>query len=280
MTEAETGRTEAWRSAVWASALDLGCGILGALAFRRTAWRPLSTMPQFAGMGALALLALLWWRRAPRAVCLALFSLDVASALVTSLAGANAEAHAGQLGQLYHSLEAGLFVIAVLSPSARLGGALIGAFTVAPFVQFSGWPEAIRQSVFLPDLWLIPMYAVIALVLLLYRRRSVRLQRLLSDARADRLTLERLARVSLALRDLANTPLQTLTTGVDLLRRKLGAEQVVLQSMEHALLRLHDLKRALAPFEQHVEWRPREESFDAVAQIEQIAADLGRSPGR
>jgi len=280
MTEAEIERKEAWRGAVWASALNLGCGFLGALVFRTTAWLPVWTMLQFAGVGALVLLALLWWRQAPRAVCLALFSLDVASALVTSLAGANAYAHAGQMGQLYQSLEASLFVIAILSPSARLGAMWTGIFTAAPFVQFSGWPEAIRQSVVLPDLWLIPMYALIAVVLLSHRRRSVRLQRLLSDARADRLTLERLARVSLALRDLANTPLQTLTTGVDLLRRKLVAQQVVLPSMERALLRLQDLKRALAPFEQHVEWRPREESFDAVAQIEQVAADLGRSPAR
>ena len=280
MTEEEIERKEAWRSAVWASALDLGCGVLGALVFRRTAWLPVWTMLQFAGVGALTLLVLLWWRRAPRVVCLALFSLDVASALVTSLAGANGSAHAGQMGQIYQSLETGLFVIAILSPSARLGAAWIAIFTAAPFVQFSGWPEAIRRTMLLLDLWLIPMYGAIAEVLLSYRRRSLRLQRLLSDARADRLTLEHLARVSLALRDLANTPLQTLTTGVDLLRRKLGAQQVVLQSMEHALLRLHDLKRALAPFEQHVEWRPREESFDAVAQIEQMAADLGRSPGR
>jgi hypothetical protein len=280
MTEAEIERNEAWRGAVWASALDLGCGVLGALAFLRTAWLPVWTMLQFAGVGALALVALLWWRGAPRAVCLALFSLDVASALVTSLRGANAYAHAGQMGQLYQSLEAGLFVIAILSPSAGLGAASIAVFGVAPFVQFYGWPDAIRQAVLTPDLWLIPMYAAIAVVLLLYRRRSVTLQRLLSNARADRLTVERLARVSLALRDLANTPLQTLTTGVDLLRRKVGAEQVVLQSMERALLRLHDLKRALAPFEQHVEWRPRDESFDAVAQIEQVAADLGHSPAR
>jgi hypothetical protein len=280
MNKLEIARKEAWQAAVWASALNAGVGVLGALAFRARPWLPMWAMVQFTAVGALTLIVLLAWRNAPRAACLVLFSFDVASALVASIGGAQAFVGAGQLGQLFESVRAGIIVLAIISPSVRLGVAWIGVFILAPFVQFYTWAPAIRDAVPPTDPWFIPIYGVVGTVLLLYRRRSVRLDHALSDARAERLTMERLARVSLALRDLANTPLQTLTTGVTLLRRKVEQPEEVLASMDRALVRLQGLRHALEPFEAHVHWEPQEESFDAIARIEQLAADLRRTPDR
>src|SRR5262249_6515323 len=142
-------------------------------------------------------------------------------------------------------------------------------------IEIYTWSEAIRQAMPPTDAWFVPIYAVVAIALLVHRRRSIHLERALSEARTERLTLERLARVSLALRDLANTPLQTLTAGMTLLRRDGQNHDQVLASMERALERLDGLRHALLPFEQHVEWRPHDESFDALVRIEQIAGELG-----
>ncbi len=280
MNKSETQRKEAWLAAVWASALNAGVGTLGVMIFHARAWLPTWAMMQFAVGGALALLVLVSYRSASRAVCLAFFSLDVLSALVTSTAGAHAFVHAGQLGQLFESAEAGMLVIAILSPSVRLGVAWIGVFVLTRLVQFYMWAPELRDAVPATDPAFLPVYGVIGVVLLLYRRRSARLSIALSDARAERLTMEQLAHVSLALRDLSNTPLQTLTIALTLLRCKAEPTEQILASMDRALARLKDLRHALEPFETHAHWDQRYESFDAVARIEQLAADLARTPAR
>src|SRR5262249_15203005 len=121
MTRTETALQNGWRSAAWASSLNLGVGLLGALVFRSQPSLPLWATLQFAAVGGLALIVLLAWRRAPRGVCFLLFSIDAASALLTALAGANVLARSGHFGQLFQAIDASLMVIAILSPSARLG---------------------------------------------------------------------------------------------------------------------------------------------------------------
>ena len=275
MTDADSARREARRSVVWSSVLNLSCGAMGIMAFRSATWLPVWSMAQFAISGGVVLVVALLWRRAPRPVYLGLFSLNAASALTTSLAGTAAFAFVGQVGELYQSLKAGLLIIAVLSPSLRLGAALIGVFAVAPIIQAQLWEPTIRDAVPTWEPWFVPIFGAIALVLLLYRRRGMTLQRELAETRAERLAIERLAGVTLAVRDLANTPLQTLTTGVGLLRHNVPDSERVLASMERALSRLEKLRLALAPFER--EWQPADESFDALARMEQLASELPRA---
>jgi hypothetical protein len=265
-------RKEAWRSVTWTSALNIGCGIAGAMAFRSQAWFPEWSMLQFAAIGALVLAVALIWRAAPRRVLLVLFSINVMSALVTAIAGSQTFAYANRLEELFQSVKAGLFVLAILSPSLPLGAAWIVVFTVAPMIQVHTWAPDVQEMVPFWEPWFVPVYGGIALVLLIYRRRSVALERQLVDVRAKRLTVERLARVSLAIRDLANTPLQTLTTGVGLLRREVGDRTVVLSSMERALVRLGKLKLMLTPFEKA--WEPGDESFDGLARIDRATDEI------
>ena len=265
-------RREAWRSVLWSSVLNIGAGVAGALAFHSHAWMPVWAMVQFAVVGAAMLAIALGWRNAPRQVLLALFSLNVASALVTGMAGAKAFAYAGQLEELFQAVKAGLIIIAILSPSLPVGVGWIVVFTVAPIVQVHTWTEAVQKAVPFWEPWFVPIYGGIALVLLLYRRRSVALERQLAETGAKRLSVERLARVSLAIRDLANTPLQTLTTGVALLRVGGSDHERVLASMERALGRLGTLRGALAPFEQA--WEPAAESFDALERIDRMADEV------
>jgi len=279
MTRAEIARREAWHSAAWTSAMDLGAGILAALVVRAWPWLPTWVLLQFAATGGLVLVVLFACRDAPRGLCLVLFSVNVASALVTALAAANALARSGHVGQPFEALIAGLMLIAILSPSIGLGVAWIAVFTLAPWIAVH-CPEFTQKSFLALDLWFIPIYAGMALVVLLYRSRCLHLENTLSNARAEQLMLERLGRVSLVLGDFANTPLQTLTTGVSLLRHKAQPQDRVRAAMERALGRLQRLKQALMPFDYGVEVSRQEESFDAIASIVKIADDLGRGRDR
>jgi hypothetical protein len=271
----ELRRNDARRSVLWSSALDLGVGIAGALAFRGRSGVVVWAMVQFAAAGALGLLVALSWRRAPRAVGLALFSLNVTSGLFTGLVSADALARLGQPSGLFQSLEAGMIVIAVLSPAAGLGVAWIAVFVAAPLLQVGSWPETIRQSIAPRQTWFVIIYGGIAIALLLYRQRSVELERALAETEAARLSARRLAQVSLAVRDLANTQLQTLSTAVLLLRHKVERQELVLDAMNRALGRLEVLKQALAPLDEQLDWHSDAESFDAVERIQQVVAEVG-----
>src|SRR5262249_60843715 len=124
---------------------------------------------------------------------------------MVSLSGAGARVFAGQTVEVYQALKAGMIVIAIVSPSAPLGVAWITIFAVMPLVQPEWWPVAAREHLPPLERWFVPVYGILAAALLLFRRRSAALERALSEARAERLTAERVARMSLALRDLAHT---------------------------------------------------------------------------
>jgi hypothetical protein len=272
----ELARREAWRSAAWASALDLGTGVLVTIALGRSPpGIPQWPLVQFAGVGALILAVLLVWRGAPRPASLALLSVDFAAGLVAALVMAHYFARAGVTGSMYQATKVSVFVIAILSPSTWLGAAWITVFAAIPFVEALVWPGDLRNALGPGEPWLTPIFGAVALAILFYRRRGARLAHALSEARARQLTVERLARMSLAVHDLANTPLQTLTTGVDLLASGAPPEERLLAAMMRALARLEQLKRLLTPFEP-VEWLARDASFDAVTRLEQLARELSQ----
>jgi hypothetical protein len=97
-------------------------------------------------------------------------------------------------------------------------------------------------------------YGVFALVVLGFKQRGYALRGELEHERAEKVALERVARVSMALRDLANTPIQTL----ELVRQRLltGDPQLTLQTerMGRALERLRRLNDILAPYQSAVVW--------------------------
>jgi hypothetical protein len=76
--------------------------------------------------------------------------------------------------------------------------------------------------------------------------------------------LQRLMRSYLAVRDLVNTPLQTLQTSAHLLAVRHPAAKEELAPMERAVERLKELNQLLADEASDVEWRSGTEAFDPV----------------
>lgn len=97
-------------------------------------------------------------------------------------------------------------------------------------------------------------YGVFALVMLGFKQRGYVLRGELEHERAEKVALERVARVSMALRDLANTPVQTL----ELVRQRLLTDDpqlsVQTERMGRALERLRRLNDLLAPYQSAVVW--------------------------
>jgi hypothetical protein len=76
--------------------------------------------------------------------------------------------------------------------------------------------------------------------------------------------LQRLLRSHLAVRDLVNTPLQTLGISAHLLRARCPEAGEVIGSIERAVERLNELNQVLSEGASAIEWSPGTEGFDPV----------------
>jgi hypothetical protein len=142
----------------------------------------------------------------------------------------------------------------IAPPGGRTGVVGILMFVGSALLRHFTWPDAVRPRISAGEPFGIIAYGVFALVLLGFKQRGNTLRAELEHARAEKVALERLARVSMSLRDLANTPVQTL----ELVRQRLlsGDPQLGRQTerMGRALERLQRLNDILAPYQSAVVW--------------------------
>jgi hypothetical protein len=126
------------------------------------------------------------------------------------------------------------------------------------------------------------LLGLVSLGVLVSRRRDAAVHRELSRARAEQRWLARVARLVLAVRDLTNSPLQTLCLTTALVRSSHGGCGEVAERMDSAVERLRRLNDALAPLDGVVEWRPEDTSFSAEQRIEaevrETIAETSRKP--
>jgi len=144
--------------------------------------------------------------------------------------------------------------LAIIAPPGWWTGiAGIVMFIGSALVHHALWRDVVRARIAGEPFGTLA-YGVFALVVLGFKQRGNRLRAELEHARAEKVALERLARVSMTLRDLANTPVQTL----ELVRQRLltGDPRLGLQTerMGRALERLQRLNDVLAPYQAAVAW--------------------------
>ncbi len=169
-----------------------------------------------------------------------------------------------------------MLAISVLAPTRLwLGGGLIAAFALEAVVLWYVLGMARVLGGFIWEPWLTLIYGGVALGLLGWRVRNHTIELKLRQARADAEALERLARLLLALRDAANTPLQTLELALTLLRRG-PCSEALLASMERAVHRLRALTQRMASADALLVWHKGEESFDAETVLKELEAELVR----
>ena len=105
----------------------------------------------------------------------------------------------------------GVLAVALLAPSrAWVGIVSIVAFTSAALLQFALFDPEIRAHLAYGDPWATLAYGGFAIGLLIFRLRGNRIEQEMTIVNTRVVELERFARTMLAVRDLTNTPLQTL----------------------------------------------------------------------
>ena len=214
----------------------------------------------------LAVAAILWTR--PRASLLTSSLLTLAANLAL-------------LPLLWHAVS---IVVASGRPWTPFQGAKVAALVIALFapevpwlqvtsvvaiigesvVQYASFSAEIRARLAMDEPISTFVYAGLALMLFFYRYRRYEVARQAARVRAEAASLQRLAQSFLAVRDLTNTPLQTLQLSVETIGRHHPELAAEVARMKRSLARLAELERLLASHEAEIDWEHIGASFDPV----------------
>jgi len=159
--------------------------------------------------------------------------------------------------------------VALLAPSSLwIGVGAIAASAILPLLQVWRWPAPLRQPLSPAEPWVTAFYALVALILLLHRRRQLAAQRALIQVQIKSAYIDRFMHKLVAVRDLANSPLQALESTLAVLRIKHPQSAVQLERIERQIDRLRKLSTVLARYEPR-SWNSGDESFDALEVLQQ-----------
>ena len=272
--------SRAWWGAFFAALLTM----LGEAAYIFIDWevhpgnRVLPTLRGLHVLESLGLLALLLSRRGLASARLS-GGVFTAVALPHLAIFAVAEAAMAASGQVWQPLTGhrllmlGIGLLAPMGPA--LGASLIGAFALEAVLLWYGL--GLNPRLQMPwEPWITLVWGGTACGLLAFRVRTLRMEQRLQRTRAEAESLEQVARLLLAMRDAANTPLQCLEIGVSLLRERAPENAALLAPLERALARLRALTMRMAIADPLVNWDSHEESIDAEEILRGLEEALAR----
>lgn len=223
-----------------------------------------------AGISAVALTVLLLRRR---------WSAAPAQAVSLMLIGTTlgAQVHADWFSALssvrfaaFEGFKAVALAVATLAPfRPALSYGVVGACAVAPVLLYGVMPAQMRANLPVEAPWTTLIYPLLATGILMYRDRALRMQGEALRAHARREQLERFAKVSLAYRDLVNSPLQTIELLCAVLRQEHPESKDLLDRLRRCASRLTAMGEMLSQTEHQVVWTSKEEAFDAAQVIDE-----------
>jgi hypothetical protein len=267
-----TGRVDpraksAMRGAMVAAALNVVGMSLDYLVGRSVPGMPWWPRVASALVGA-GLLVLLWarWKRPSVAFGSAAFLVNTA-AIVTELV-LTAPHYAQSRNWIpFQANKLGALTVPLLVPELWVGMLGVLAYSGSAVIQYELFDPAIRRNIGFGEPWTSVAFGVFAMVLMVYRWRWSAMERNLARAQAEAAALDRMAHTLLAVRDLANTPLQTIELTVGLLGESHPELAPQLERIRSSLTALKDLDQILKSHESALRWRRGDESLDSILQI-------------
>jgi hypothetical protein len=258
----------AWRGAIWATALTVVGSPFELMAGRAVpgmpSWPPLAT----AALGVAVLVVLLANRRSPTregAAAAFLVNAFAVSAMFFLVNG-----HWAELGARWAPFQGnklGALAVGFLTPELWVGAVSILAYCLSALVQWVLLAPDVRARLAAGEPWVTLVFGFVAMALLVQSSRRYALERKLLRSEHEAQALDRLARSFRAVRDFANTPLQTIELATALLRTRCPDSLRELEIVERALGRLRVLDELLSRYDRDARWRTDDESFDAEQRL-------------
>jgi hypothetical protein len=194
----------------------------------------------------------------------AIFLLDAAIILAVLWRSNEAYAESARAVIPFQAQKLGMVTVALLAPELWVGVLGIAAYAGSTIVQMSTFDELVRSRVSVTEPGATLVFAVFSAVLLAHRLRRLALEREVARAHAEVATAQKFARVVLAVRDLSNTPLQTIAFAAAMARTRHPDLEPILDLVDRSLARLRELDGRLQERERAVEWSSGEGSFDPL----------------
>jgi hypothetical protein len=248
------------RLRIWFGSIAILGGIGELLTFRRvvSSWQ----WVQFLVVGAAFLALAIGIPRWSRPLKLAAFGLVHVSVLLALWVNNRELAAAGAVFQTFIGFKLILIGGALILPSDPFIAlpVLISA-TLAPTIEWATWPADWHARLAAGEPFGTVVIGVVAIALYVHRTRVSTLQRRLIESEAQRDVIQKVARIALAMKDLSNTPLQTLSTGLAMLDHAPSSKPDQVDRMRRAVLRLGELNQLLAPYSDQIKWSPEDVSL-------------------
>jgi hypothetical protein len=258
----------AWRGSLVAAILNLLGSPLELVIARDVPGMP--RWPSLASAAvAVVLLAYLVLRRARPTRAGAAITMLLNTAVIVTMLCINNQ-HWAALGPHWAPFQAnklGALTIGLLTPEIPVGLACIGAYALSAVVQFALLPPSVREQLARGEPMTTCVFAAFGVIILVVGTRRYALERRLLEQEHQAAALETQARALLAVRDFANTPLQTIEAAAALARAQHPEAADQLARIERAIERLRGLNSILSHHEVHLRWQPGDESFDALEKL-------------
>jgi hypothetical protein len=161
----------------------------------------------------------------------------------------------------------GMLAAAIVAPAIAAGAISIGLFGGTALVRIARFDDEVRARLPIGEPFALLVFAGFALALLVYRVRALALEREAARAHAESDILAATALRFLAIRDLANTPIQTIDLNGKLARRQAPELAPLLDRIDRAVARLRELNDLLRAYDEKVDWKPGAESFAAATRL-------------
>jgi hypothetical protein len=262
----EVGEPEArhaWRGALIAAILNVVCMPIDLLLGRDVADMPRWPSLLSAGVGLVLIVVLVIRRHAP-ASRLPSWAFLINTAAIAFALWCTSHAYARAPGWLpFQANKLGALAAPLLAPSLATGLISIIAYVGGPLLEMHFLPDSVQRHLPLGERWSLVAYGLFAVALLIHRLLRITFERRLVRAQSEAAAAQKLARTLLAVRDFANTPIQTLELGTELIRQAHPELRPLLDRLDRSIARLMELNRLLLSYERHLRWSPGDESLDS-----------------
>lgn len=211
---------------------------------------------------ALATLALLVARRRkPNAALItATFVINALATLITLYVTNPYYAMAASSWVPFQGNKLACLLVALLSPSFAIGFLAMLMFGGAGALQHHGFSPELQAKVGLTEPWMTWAFVMAGIVALVFRFGKMNLERTLLKAEAEAAAATRIAHMLLGIRDLMNTPLQSLEIATELLEDR--GDDKVLERIRRAVKSLREVNDAIVEIEAKLPPIERAAAFD------------------
>lgn len=155
----------------------------------------------------------------------------------------------------FQATKVGAIVAGMLAPGFFAGLAAIVFHVGTPILQFLHFPPRIQAAIRSHEPWALLGFGLAACIVLAYRFRVRQLELEAIGARANAELTQRLAQAFLELRDLMNTPIQSIEIASSLLGQDDPDQKTILRELQKSCDRLRELNHLLKKYEHQLEWK-------------------------